>query len=192
MAHRYESGVPRPVYGRTGRGHSGGWHRACWDGWRRRRHRALGPGALSHLVRHALVDGRQCAAVSLAVVTLTDERMRGVRMERTLFVLGATGFIGREVVAEAVAAGWQVRALTRSDAGTQAVQEAGGLPIRGGARQPDGWIAPARGATALVDLLRPRFPRRLMRAAVQRISAERQALTRDLVAALQGLPAGER
>jgi uncharacterized protein YbjT (DUF2867 family) len=95
-------------------------------------------------------------------------------------------------VAEAVAVGWQVRALTRSDAGTQAAQEADGLPIRGDARQPDGWIAQARGATALVDLLQPRLPRRLTRAAVQRISAERQALTRGLVAALQGLPAGER
>ena len=46
---------------------------------------------------------------------------------------------------EAVATGWQVRALTRSDAGAQAVQEAGGLPIRGDAPQPDGWIAQARG-----------------------------------------------
>jgi 2-alkyl-3-oxoalkanoate reductase len=113
-------------------------------------------------------------------------------MDRTLFVPGATGFIGQEVVAEAVATGWQVRALTRSDAGTQALRQAGASPVPGDARQPDGWIAQARGATALVDLLQPRLPRRLTRTAVQRISAERQALTRSLVAALQGLPAGER
>jgi uncharacterized protein YbjT (DUF2867 family) len=36
-------------------------------------------------------------------------------MSRTLLVLGGTGFIGREVVREAVAAGHTVRALARSD-----------------------------------------------------------------------------
>jgi nucleoside-diphosphate-sugar epimerase len=113
-------------------------------------------------------------------------------MDRTLFVLGATGFIGRQVVAEAVATDWPMRALTCSDAGTQALRQAGAGPVPGDARQPDGWIVLARGAAALVDLLQPPLPRRLTRAAVQRISAERQALTRGLVAALQGLPAGER
>lgn len=112
--------------------------------------------------------------------------------DRVLFVLGATGFIGREVVAEAVAAGWRVLALTRSDGGMQALQVAGARPIPGDARQPEGWIHQVRGAAALVDLVQPSLPRRLTRNAVRGISAERQTLTRGLLGALRTLPASER
>jgi uncharacterized protein YbjT (DUF2867 family) len=36
-------------------------------------------------------------------------------MARTIFILGGTGFIGQEVVGQAVAAGFEVKALARSE-----------------------------------------------------------------------------
>jgi NADH dehydrogenase len=47
-------------------------------------------------------------------------------MRVPLVVTGANGFVGRHVVAAAVAGGWPVRGLVRSEAGARRVAEAGG------------------------------------------------------------------
>lgn len=113
-------------------------------------------------------------------------------MNRTLFLPGGTGFIGHEVVIQAVQAGWQVKALVRSEEGANKLQQAGAHPVVGDIYRPETWIVAARGCTALIDLTQPKFPKRLSRSAIKALSAERQAMTRAILQALQGLPAEER
>ncbi len=113
-------------------------------------------------------------------------------MTRTLFVLGGTGFIGREVVSEAVAAGFEVRALARSDASVAALSAAGARAIRGDAATPSEWADQMRGADVLVDLLQPTFPKRLGGRAVAAIVRERIAFSQALGRELVALPEGER
>ena len=60
-----------------------------------------------------------------------------------VFLTGATGFIGSRIVGELIGAGHQVVGVARSDAGLQALQEAGAEPFRGTLEDPAGL---ARGA----------------------------------------------
>ena len=113
-------------------------------------------------------------------------------MNKTLFILGGTGFIGHETVIQAVQAGWQVKALVRSEEGANKLRQIGAHPIKGDISQPAAWIAEVRGSTALIDLTQPKFPRRLGRSAIQSLSAERQTMTRTMLEALQRLPAQEQ
>ena len=113
-------------------------------------------------------------------------------MNKTLFILGGTGFIGQEVVIQAVQAAWHVKALVRSEEGENLLQQVGAHPIVGDIYRPETWRAEARGSTALIDLTQPRFPKRLSRSAMKVLSAERQAMTRAILEALQRLPAEER
>ncbi len=106
-------------------------------------------------------------------------------MNKTLFLLGGTGFIGHEGVIQAVQAGWHVKALVRSEEGENLLQQAGAHPVVGDISRPETWIAEARGSTTLIDLTQPKFPKRLSRCAMKALSAERQAMTRATLEALQ-------
>jgi nucleoside-diphosphate-sugar epimerase len=64
--------------------------------------------------------------------------------------------------------------------------------VVGDVHQPQTWIAEARGATAFIDLVQPKFPKRLSRKAIKEISAQRQAMTRSMLDALKSLPADQR
>src|SRR5713226_291587 len=99
-------------------------------------------------------------------------------MNKTLFILGGTGFIGHEVVVEAVQAGWHVKALVRSEEGANKLQQVGTHPVVGDISQPETWRAEALGSTALIDLTQPKFPKRLSRSAIKALSAARQVMTR--------------
>jgi nucleoside-diphosphate-sugar epimerase len=110
----------------------------------------------------------------------------------SLFLLGGTGFIGSQVVSEALAAGWRVKALARSAEGRQALEAAGAEAIEGTAEAPSRWADEAGGTAALIDLVQPKFPRRLSGRAVERIAEQRQATTRGVLAAIESLPAAER
>lgn len=113
-------------------------------------------------------------------------------MNKTMFVLGGTGFIGHEVVIQAVQAGWHVKALVRSEEGANKLRQVGAHPVVGDIYRPETWIAEARGSTALIDLTQPKFPKRLSRSAIKALSAERQAMARTTLEALRRLPAEER
>jgi nucleoside-diphosphate-sugar epimerase len=69
-----------------------------------------------------------------------------------VFVTGATGFIGTELVKELIAAGHQVRGLTRSDAGAEQLAAAGAEAHRGDLQDLDSVRSGAKGMDAVVNL----------------------------------------
>lgn len=69
-----------------------------------------------------------------------------------VFITGATGFIGTELVKELIAAGHQVRGLTRSEAGAQQLAAVGAEPHRGNLQDLDSLRRGAEGMDAVVNL----------------------------------------
>lgn len=69
-----------------------------------------------------------------------------------VFITGATGFIGTELVPELIAAGHQVRGLTRSDAGVAQLQAAGAEAHRGDLTDLNSLRRGATGMDAVVNL----------------------------------------
>src|SRR4051794_20216610 len=113
-------------------------------------------------------------------------------VDRSLFVLGGTGFIGKTLITEALAAGWRVRALARSSASAAAIAELGAEPVEGSVDDVEAWIGAACGATALIDLVQPSFPARITDRAAKRIREERLSISRAVIEGLKSLPAEER
>ncbi len=69
-----------------------------------------------------------------------------------IFITGATGFIGTELVKELIAAGHQVRGLTRSDAGAEQLKAAGAEVHHGTLQDLDSLRSGATGMDAVVNL----------------------------------------
>jgi nucleoside-diphosphate-sugar epimerase len=69
-----------------------------------------------------------------------------------VFVTGATGFIGTELVKELTAAGHRVRGLTRSEAGVEQLQAVGAEAFRGDLTDLDSLRRGAMGMDAVVNL----------------------------------------
>lgn len=69
-----------------------------------------------------------------------------------VFVTGSTGFIGTELVNELIAAGHQVRGLTRSDAGVEQLKAVGAEVLRGDLTDLDCLRRGATGMDAVVNL----------------------------------------
>jgi nucleoside-diphosphate-sugar epimerase len=69
-----------------------------------------------------------------------------------VFVTGATGFIGTELVKELIEAGHQVRGLTRSDAGVEQLKAVGAEVHRGDITDLDSLRSGAEGMDAVVNL----------------------------------------
>ena len=113
-------------------------------------------------------------------------------MNRTLFILGGTGFVGHETIIQALNAEWQVKTLTRSEEGAKQMRQMGAQPVMGDIYHSQAWIAETRGATALIDLTQAKLPRRITRSAMKSLSAQRQAMTRSLLDAFKRVSAQER
>jgi nucleoside-diphosphate-sugar epimerase len=73
-------------------------------------------------------------------------------MTMRVFVTGSTGFIGTELVKELIAAGHQVRGLTRSDAGVEQLQAVGAEVHRGDLTDLESLRKGATGMDAVVNL----------------------------------------
>jgi nucleoside-diphosphate-sugar epimerase len=69
-----------------------------------------------------------------------------------VFVTGATGFIGTELVKELIEAGHQVRGLTRSESGVKQLQDLGAEVHRGDLTDLDSLRSGALGMDAVVNL----------------------------------------
>ena len=69
-----------------------------------------------------------------------------------IFVTGATGFIGTELLKELIAAGHRVRGLSRSDAGAQQLEDVGAEVHRGSLQDLDSLRSGAVGMDAVVNL----------------------------------------
>ena len=69
-----------------------------------------------------------------------------------VFITGATGFIGTELVKELIEAGHRVRGLTRGDAGTEQLKAAGAEVHRGDLEDLDSLRSGATGMDAVVNL----------------------------------------
>jgi nucleoside-diphosphate-sugar epimerase len=78
-------------------------------------------------------------------------KQQGDRSMR-IFVTGATGFIGTELVKELMAAGNEVRGLTRSEAGAQQLEAVGAGVHRGTLQDLDSLRSGAAGMDAVVNL----------------------------------------
>jgi nucleoside-diphosphate-sugar epimerase len=115
-----------------------------------------------------------------------------VEAHKTMTILGGTGFIGGEVVAEAVGAGWHVNALTRSPEGARKLEAAGAHPVEGKAEEPGTWAKSLRGSSVVIDLVQPGLPGRLTKGAIEKVGGQRLRTTRGVIAAIEAAPEGER
>lgn len=71
---------------------------------------------------------------------------------RRIAVTGANGFVGRHVVRQAAAAGFEVAGVVRSDAAARVVREAGGQPVELVGRDPEALVRALDGCAAVVHL----------------------------------------
>lgn len=73
----------------------------------------------------------------------------------SIFVTGGSGFIGSAFVPRAVAAGYTVRVLTRSEKSRARIQAVGAVPVSGDVLQSGDWQGEAAQADFVVHLAQP-------------------------------------
>lgn len=109
-----------------------------------------------------------------------------------IFVLGATGFVGKEVIQEAGRQGLPVKALVRDPGRASELAAAGAQLITGDATVPEAWIGEAAGCGVLIDLVQPNLPKRIGRQAIRAVAARRLSTMSALLNHLDRMPADER
>jgi NAD dependent epimerase/dehydratase family enzyme len=109
-----------------------------------------------------------------------------------LFILGATGFVGSELVSQALAQRMSVTALARSAEKAAALASIGARIVIGDAQSPADWVQETAGCDVIIDLLQPELPKRVGLRTIQRVGAMRSSMTSGLLDALQSIPAEHR
>jgi NADH dehydrogenase len=71
---------------------------------------------------------------------------------KRLAITGANGFVGRHVLRRAVASGYEVAGVVRSEPAALVVREAGGYPVQLMGRDPEALVRALDGCTAVVHL----------------------------------------
>ncbi|MES2205435.1 MAG: NAD-dependent epimerase/dehydratase family protein [Pseudomonadota bacterium] len=107
--------------------------------------------------------------------------------QKTLLLLGSSGFIGPYVVQEAMKAGWKVKALVRSEDSAKRISMLGAETFQGNAEHPDLWVSEIVGAQVILDLAQPRHPKRVGKKQVLAASKEKLKFTNALVRSLHSL-----
>ncbi len=107
-------------------------------------------------------------------------------MIKQMFVAGGSGFIGTQFVPLAVAAGYQVQALSRSDKSGAALRQLGAIPIAGDLLVPGEWQKAAAQADVVVHLAQPATfgVARVTKARALVYERDRQIMDRHLIEAL--------
>ncbi|MEP6494812.1 MAG: NAD-dependent epimerase/dehydratase family protein [bacterium] len=113
-------------------------------------------------------------------------------MEKTMVVLGGGGFVGRETVDQAIAAGWRVRAVVRSREAAATLQRAGAEVIIADASSPADWIHAAAGAQFVIDLIQPSALGRVGRRELAEMAKSRGNAAYAVTRALASLDAPQR
>jgi 2-alkyl-3-oxoalkanoate reductase len=109
-----------------------------------------------------------------------------------LFILGATGFIGREVVREAIRNGHRVTVLVRDRERAKDLAALGVEIVEGDGAHPDEWVQHAVGADVLTDLIQPPLPKRIGVEEITVAAHHRLDITDRLCTALETIPADQR
>ena len=114
--------------------------------------------------------------------------------DERVFVTGATGFIGASVLRAAMAAGYGVDALTRSEASAAALRAQGVNAVIGDLGDASGsWRTAARRADAIVHLAQPQtFDGRVTTARAKLYGDDRLAMDRTLFKAVGSSTSPER
>jgi nucleoside-diphosphate-sugar epimerase len=88
------------------------------------------------------------------------------------FVTGASGAVGRHLVAALGRAGWRVAALARSETAADTIRQAGGRPVAGDLGHADPWLPDLREADAVWHLALPRLWPPVRGAGARRLARE--------------------
>jgi nucleoside-diphosphate-sugar epimerase len=113
-------------------------------------------------------------------------------MKKTMFLLGATGFVGSRVVPEALNSGWTVKALVRSQDAFNHLARVGVMPVLGDAYSVASWSSELKNTDFLIDLIQPAIPIPLRGRTIRKISEQRQALTAGILDSFNGIREDER
>lgn len=103
----------------------------------------------------------------------------------TLFVTGGTGFIGKVLVQQAVATGYEVQVLTRSEKSAERLRALGASPVIGDLYNPGSWQEVAAKSQMIMHLAQPEvFGKRLSAKRLQPYRVQRLHMDRLLLECL--------
>ena len=113
-------------------------------------------------------------------------------MKKTMFILGATGFVGSEVVKTALDSRWNVKALVRTEGASATLAELGVTVVLGDAYNASAWSTELLTTDVLIDLIQPEIPIPFRSAAIKKVAEQRQKLTKAILDSLVNISKAER